>query len=43
RTHWFNYDELLQSNERHRSPMVMQCINDYLAGRRFPLDMVKHL
>lgn len=42
-THWLSYDELIQSTDRHRSPMVMQCINDFLAGHRFPLNMVKHL
>jgi ADP-ribose pyrophosphatase YjhB (NUDIX family) len=43
RTHWFTYDELLQQSDKHRSPMVMQCINDYLSERRFPLDLIKHL
>ena len=33
-------DELRACPERHRTPLVMQCIDDYLAGRRFPLDFV---
>jgi ADP-ribose pyrophosphatase YjhB (NUDIX family) len=27
---------------RHRSPLVMQCVRDYLAGRRFGLDLITH-
>ncbi|MGH7184732.1 MAG: NUDIX hydrolase, partial [Pseudomonadota bacterium] len=27
---------------RHRSPLVMRCIDDYLAGRRYPLDVLHH-
>ena len=26
--------------ERHRSPLVLQCLHDYLAGKRFPLDLI---
>ncbi len=37
---WLTLDELQASQERHRSPLVMQCIHDYLAGRRAPLELV---
>ncbi len=40
RTLWMSADELRACPERHRTPLVMQCLNDYLAGRRFPLDFV---
>jgi 8-oxo-dGTP pyrophosphatase MutT (NUDIX family) len=40
RTLWMTADELRACPERHRTPLVMQCIDDYLAGRRFPLDFV---
>jgi 8-oxo-dGTP pyrophosphatase MutT (NUDIX family) len=40
RTLWVSADELRACPERHRTPLVMQCIDDYLAGRRFPLDFV---
>jgi hypothetical protein len=33
-------DELRAAGERHRTPLVMRCIDDYLAGRRVPLDFV---
>ena len=40
RTLWLTPDELRASRDRHRSPLVMQCIEDHLAGRRHPLDLV---
>ncbi|MFM0282803.1 NUDIX hydrolase [Paraburkholderia sediminicola] len=40
RTLWMSADELRACPERHRTPLVMQCLDDYLAGRRFPLDFV---
>jgi ADP-ribose pyrophosphatase YjhB (NUDIX family) len=38
---WMNIDEIRASRARHRSPLVLQCIDDFLAGARFPLDIVK--
>ncbi|MEW6342660.1 MAG: NUDIX hydrolase [Pseudomonadota bacterium] len=40
RTLWMSADELRACPGRHRTPLVMRCIDDYLAGRRFPLDFV---
>jgi len=40
RTVWMSRAELLACRERHRSPLVMQCIDDYLAGRRAPLSLL---
>ena len=40
RTLWMSADELRACPERHRTPLVMRCIDDYLAGQRFPLDFV---
>jgi 8-oxo-dGTP pyrophosphatase MutT (NUDIX family) len=39
---WLTPEELAASPVRHRSPLVMRCVQDYLAGRRFPLDFVSH-
>ena len=39
---WMTPDEIRAVAERHRSPLVWQCITDYLAGRRFPLELVRH-
>jgi 8-oxo-dGTP pyrophosphatase MutT (NUDIX family) len=43
RTVWMTLAELEACAERHRSPLVMQCLRDHAAGRRFPLDMIRHL
>lgn len=40
---WLTPEEIAASAERHRSPMVTRCLDDYLAGRRFPLDLIAHL
>lgn len=40
---WLTPDEIAASPIRHRSPLVMRCVQDYLSGRRFPLDFVAHL
>jgi 8-oxo-dGTP pyrophosphatase MutT (NUDIX family) len=43
RTHWLTREELLEREPRLRSPLVMRCIDDYLAGRRLPLEPVGSL
>jgi 8-oxo-dGTP pyrophosphatase MutT (NUDIX family) len=40
RTVWLSADELRAQPERQRTPLVLRCIEDYLAGRRYPLDAV---
>ncbi len=40
RTLWLTPDELRASAARHRSPLVMRCIDDHRAGVRHPLDVV---
>jgi 8-oxo-dGTP pyrophosphatase MutT (NUDIX family) len=40
RTLWMTLGELRASRTRHRSPHVLRCIEDYLAGRRYPLDAI---
>ena len=37
RTLWMTPDEIRASADRHRSPLVLRCIEDHLAGQRFPL------
>jgi hypothetical protein len=37
---WLTADELRASRARHRSPLLMQCVDDYLAGHRHPLDLI---
>ena len=33
-------DELRACPERHRSPLLLRCIEDHVAGHRLPLDLV---
>lgn len=40
---WLTPEELLADRARHRSPLVMRCVNDHLAGRRYPLELLAHL
>jgi 8-oxo-dGTP pyrophosphatase MutT (NUDIX family) len=40
RTLWLTPDELRASAARHRSPLVMRCIDDHRAGRRWPLELL---
>lgn len=41
-THWLTRAELIERQPRLRSPLVLRCVDDYLAGRRFPLDLVAY-
>jgi len=40
RTLWMSPEEVRASRGRHRSPLVLRCIEDHLAGRRLPLEAV---
>ncbi len=40
RTLWLTLDEVRDSRRRHRSPLVLRCIEDHAAGRFFPLSLV---
>ena len=37
---WLTYNELLERKDQLRSPMTLQIIDEYRAGRRFPLNVV---
>lgn len=39
---WMTVEEIKASRERHRSPLVWQCVQDHLSGRRYPLDLIRH-
>lgn len=41
--HWLTREQLANSHQRLRSPLVLRCIDDYLAGRRLPLDSLAML
>jgi len=40
---WLGPDEIRAAADRHRTPLVMACIGDFLAGRRYPLELLHHL
>jgi len=40
RTVWMTPDEIRASADRHRSPLVRQCMEDYLQGQRYPLELI---
>jgi ADP-ribose pyrophosphatase YjhB (NUDIX family) len=38
---WLTRAELAAQPERWRSELVLQCIDDYLSGERFPLSLIR--
>ena len=40
--HWLTLDEIRALEPRHRSPMILRCIEDWHAGKRYPLDLITH-
>lgn len=39
---WLSLQEIRETQSRHRSPLVLQCVEDHLAGKRYPLDLIAH-
>jgi 8-oxo-dGTP pyrophosphatase MutT (NUDIX family) len=42
-THWMTRDALNAQSARLRSPLVLRCIDDFLAGHRHDLDSLTYL
>ena len=40
RTLWLTPEEVRTSSERHRSPLVLRCMEDYLNGQRYAMDLI---
>lgn len=40
RTVWMRPDEIRDTRHLHRSPLVWRCIEDHLAGRQHPVELV---
>jgi len=40
RTLWMTIDEIRASTARHRSQLLLRCVEDHLAGVRHPLELV---
>jgi 8-oxo-dGTP pyrophosphatase MutT (NUDIX family) len=43
RTSWLGYEQLAAQQARLRSPLVLRCVEDYLAGTRYPISLISHL
>ena len=39
---WLTLDEVKECAARHRSPLILQCIEDLAAGKRYPLELISH-
>lgn len=37
---WLTPAEIHVSQTRHRSPLILRCVEDYLAGNRYPLELL---
>ena len=42
-THWLSREQVLGNQQRLRSPIVLRCIDDHMAGARFPLSCLGEL
>ncbi|MGZ8272210.1 MAG: NUDIX hydrolase, partial [Methylophilus sp.] len=40
---WMTVDEIREKQVLTRSPQVLLCVEDYLAGKRYPLDVLTYL
>ena len=40
---WMSPQEIRAEKTRHRSPQVERCLNDYLAGQHYSLELLKDL
>lgn len=40
RTVWMTPEEIRACAHLHRSPLLLSCMEDYLAGKRFPLELI---
>jgi 8-oxo-dGTP pyrophosphatase MutT (NUDIX family) len=43
RTHWLSRSDLEEREPQLRTALVLRCIDDYVAGRRYPLELVANL
>lgn len=37
---WLSPAEMTARQAQHRSPLVMRCVEDYLSGKKYPLDLI---
>ena len=39
---WLTPEEIGTTQSRHRSPLIMRCMEDYLGNKRYPLALLVH-
>lgn len=40
---WLSLEQIKERTDELRSPLVLKCIEDYIDGKRLPLDSISHL
>ena len=40
---WMSRQEVADNQDRMRSPLVLRCIDDHIAGRTYPLDFLNYI
>jgi len=40
RLHWLSPEDLKERASEHRSPLVQKCVEDFVAGHRYPLEIL---
>jgi 8-oxo-dGTP pyrophosphatase MutT (NUDIX family) len=43
RTLWLDREQLARRSAEHRSPLVQLCVEDFLRGARYPIEMLNHV
>lgn len=38
---WMTHDDIISNQDRLRSPVILESLNDYLTGKHYPLDAIK--
>jgi 8-oxo-dGTP pyrophosphatase MutT (NUDIX family) len=39
---WMTPEEIRACTDHHRSPLILRSVEDYLAGKRYPLELITH-
>ncbi len=39
---WLTPEDIRTTQARHRSPLILRCVEDYLSNKRYPLDLLVH-
>lgn len=37
---WLSPEQILATRSRHRSPLILRCVEDHIAGKRHPLELL---